>query len=93
MANKQKVRPVFLAPMTKNGKLPDLRDIAAICLRNAGDSTINLENGAWTLDSKETLSLNVTEDCAGMNVFDLTVTFSGGSTNKLQIVILKEADC
>lgn len=93
MAHKQKVRPIFLAPMTKSGKLPDLRGIAAICLRNAGDSTISLENGAWTLDTKETLSLNVTEDCASMNVFDITVTFSGGSTNKLQIVILKESDC
>lgn len=91
--SKQKVRPNFLAPITQNGKLPDLNDIAAICLRNAGDSTVELNNGAWTLDSKETISLNVTEDMAGMDWWDITVSFTGGTTNKLQIVILKMADC
>lgn len=89
----KRLKPVFLAPVIKNGKIPDLKGVAAISLRNAGDSTVSLDNGSWTLDSKETLSLNVTEDGATMDILDITVTFSGGSTNSLQIIILREADC
>lgn len=90
---KKKVRPVFLAPVTATGKIPDLVDVVAISFRNAGDSTVNLDDGKWTLDSKETLSLNVTEDYASMDVIGINVTFTGGSSNLLQIVILKESPC
>lgn len=87
------LRPQFMAPVTADGKLPDLTGIAAISLRNGGDSTVNIANGRWTLDAKETLSLNVTEDYAGMDIQDVQITFSGGSTNLLQIVVLTQAPC
>lgn len=90
---RKKVRPVFIAPVTATGKIPDLVDIVAISFRNAGDSTVNLDGGKWTLDSKETLSLNVTEDYGSMDIIGINVTFTGGSTNLLQIVILKESPC
>lgn len=90
---KTTLNPVFLSPVTANGKLPEIRGIAAICLRNAGDSTVNLAGGRWTLDSKETLSLNVTEDGSVMDILEVNVTFTGGSTNMLQIIILNERPC
>lgn len=87
------LRPQFLAPVVADGKLPDLTGIAAIGLRNAGDSTVNIANGRWTLDSKETLFLNVTEDYAGMDIQDVQITFTGGTTDSLQIVILTQSPC
>lgn len=94
MGKKRKLRPVFVAPVTTNGKLPEFKGVAAISLRNGGDSTVSLANGRWTLDSKETLSLNVTEDDdATMEIQDINVTFSGGSTDLLQILVIIEHDC
>jgi hypothetical protein len=92
---KIKLKPVFMVPVTVNGgKIPDLLGISAIILRNAGNSVVSLENGMYTLQQYETLSLNVTEDCgAVMDVLDVTVNFTGGSTNKLEIIILKAANC
>lgn len=82
-----------MSPVVANGKLPEMTDIAAVILRNAGDSVVQLESGRYTLDPKETLSFNVTEDCAGMGITDVSVTFTGGTTNLLQIIVLKEAPC
>lgn len=94
MGKKRKLKPVFIAPVTANGKLPEFKGVAAISLRNGGDGTVNLAGGKWTLDSKETLSINVTEDDdATLEVQDIQVTFTGGSTRLLQILILVESDC
>lgn len=92
---KLKLRPVFYAPLTADGDLPDMRNVAAIILRNAGTATVNLKNGQYTLDSKETLSLNVTEDSAGLEIQDVGVTFdtSSGAVKKLQIIALKAVNC
>lgn len=90
---KLRLRPVFLAPVTHPGTIPDLEGIAAVIFRNAGDSTVSLGGNAYTLDSKETLSLNVTEDDSTMDVFQVPVAFTGGTTNKLEIILLKAADC
>lgn len=94
MSKKIKLKPVFLAPVIANGKLPEFGKVAAISFRNGGDSTVNLAGGRWTLDSKETLSINVTEDDdAALEVQDISVTFAGGSTNLLQILVLMDANC
>lgn len=94
IGKKIKLKPVFLVPITKNGgKIPDLLGISAIIMRNAGDSVISLENGAYTLQQYETLSFNVTEDFGTMDVLDVTVNFIGGSTNKLELIILVPSNC
>lgn len=91
---KIKLKPVFMVPVTVNGgKIPDLTGISAIILRNAGDSVVSLENGAYTLQQYETLSLNVTELFGTLDVFDITVNFIGGATNKLEIIILVPSNC
>ena len=80
-----------LTPMVADG-LIDIKNLAAIVLRNAGDATVNLWNGLYTLDSKETLSLNVTEDFSLLDMLNVPVTFdtSTGSVKKLQILVMKK---
>lgn len=55
------ILPVSYPPITEDGFI-DVNDIVAIQLRNAGTATVLLFNGRYTLDTKETLSVNVTED-------------------------------
>lgn len=91
MNDKQtKVIPSALSIMSADSDI-DLYDIAGIILRNAGTATVNLWHGLYTLDSKETLSLNVTEFNAFMNLQNVPVSFdtTTGDVKKLQIVILK----
>lgn len=86
--------PSALAPMVKVGDI-DLPNVDAIVLRNAGTATVNLWNGAYTLDSKETLSFNMTELDALLQIQNIPVSFdtSTGTIQKLQIVILKSISC
>lgn len=93
---KQILRPVPLAPITNNGKITPITDAVAIILRNAGDATVNLWGGSYTLDSKETLSLNVTtEDDGIIQAVEIPVNFdtTTGSVKRLQILILKAHNC
>lgn len=87
----QTLRAVPLAPVTADGTIPPINDVAAVIFRNAGTATVNLWGGAYTLDSKETLSLNVTEVGGQLNLYDIPITFDTGSgpLQRLQIIVLK----
>lgn len=79
-----------MAPMTANGTIPDMPNIAAIQFQNVGDSTVYLFHGTYTvLPNGGILSLNVTEDWSSMDVFQLDVQFVGGTTNRLEIITLR----
>lgn len=86
----RKILPSPLPPVSTTSNI-DLKDIVAVILRNAGTATVNLWNGLYTLDSKETLSLNVTEDNGYIDLLNIPVAFdtSTGSVQKLQILVLK----
>ena len=87
---KLKLRPVPLQPMTANGYIPDMPSIAALILQNTGDSTVRIFDGMWTvLPNGGTLAINVTEDMASMDVLQLDVVFTGGTTNRLEILTLR----
>lgn len=85
-----KLIPTALSPMEQDGYI-DQKDVAAIILRNAGTATVNLFLGAYTLDSKETLSINVTEMEGLIDLSSIPVVFdtSSGLAKKLQILILR----
>lgn len=88
--------PVAYPPITEAGQI-DLKDIVAIQLRNAGTATVLLFSGAagmYTLDSKETLSINVTEDgIATLNLSNppIQVKFDTGSgvIQRLEYFVLR----
>ena len=82
--------PVAIAPIIQDGDI-DLKGLYAIVLRNAGTATVNLWNGLYTLDPKETLSVNVTENGYTLDIQNVSVTFdtSTGVIKKLQILTLK----
>lgn len=86
--------PSAIAPITKDGTI-DLVGLDAIVIRNAGTAIVNLWNGLYTLDSKETLSFNVTESGAVLNVQNVPVSFdtSSGGTPSLQIIVIKKQNC
>ena len=86
--------PGALPPVVNTGQI-DIQNIAAVILRNAGTATVNLWNGLYTLDSKETLSLNVTEEFAAIDLNNINVTFdtSTGGIQKLQIIVLQKKLC
>lgn len=92
---KRTLRPVPLAPVTEPGKISPINGAAAVIFRNDGSATVNLWGGAYTLDSKETLSLNVTEDFGTLDLNDISITFdtTTGAVQRLQIVVLKPANC
>lgn len=77
--------------MTAPGSIPDLFSIVGIIFRNAGDNTVQINNGRWTLDSKETLSINVTEPGGVMDITGWIITFDADgptNTSKLQVIIV-----
>lgn len=86
--------PTPVVPMAADGDI-DIKSAAAVVLRNAGTATVNLWGGMYTLDSKETLSLNVTEFGGYLDLLNIPVTFdtSTGAVKKLQIVLLKASRC
>ena len=91
-----KIVPSALSPIVKDGDV-DIQNIVAVILRNAGTATVSLWNGLYTLDSKETLSLNVTENNGMIDLFNVPVSFntSTGSIKRLEVVVLKisNKDC
>lgn len=90
------IAPVAYPPLVEAGQI-DLKDIVAIQLRNAGTATVLLfagGEGMYTLDSKETISMNVTED--GIATLDLSnpplqVKFDTGSgvVQRLEYFVLR----
>lgn len=83
--------PSALTPMVVDGDI-DIQEIAAVILRNAGTATVNIWNGSYTLDSKETLALNVTEEFSALDLNNIPISFdtSTGVIQKLQIIVLKK---
>lgn len=88
-------RPWPEAPIIANGVIPPFYDVDAIILRNAGDATVNLWGGMWTLCEGETISFNVTLDDAILDFNNVMVTFdtTTGSNQKLQIITVKSSPC
>lgn len=86
-----RLRPSAIASITEAGTL-ELKTLSAIVLRNAGTATVSLWNGLYTLDSKETLSFNVTEEMSTLDVEGVPVAFdtSTGAVQKLQIIVIKK---
>lgn len=86
--------PLAIAPLTAAGQI-DQKDVLAVQLRNAGTSTVKLWNGLYTLDPKETLSVNVTESGFTMDLQAISVTFDNttGSVNRLEIILLRYVRC
>lgn len=91
-----KLLPSGLPPIVVDGDI-DIKGLSAIILRNAGTATVNLWNGLYTLDSKETISFNVVEEHTVLDILNVPVKFdtSSGPIKKLQIIVLKrqEAIC
>lgn len=79
---------------TANGDLT-IKDVVAVVFKNAGTATVNLWDGQYTLDPKETVALNVTENGLEMELLAIPVKFdtSTGSVQKLQILALKKIAC
>lgn len=92
---KKVLRPVALPPITSNQNINSISNITAVIFRNGGNATVNLWNGAYTLDSKETLSFNVTEDSGALILEDIPVSFNTGTgaVKLLQIIIIKPDNC
>lgn len=92
---KYRQRPYTAALVTANGVIQALEDVDAIILRNAGTATVELWNGGYTLDSKETVSINVTQDDSTLDFVNVPVTFdtSTGAVKKLQIIYVRSSPC
>lgn len=91
---KIRLLPVPQVPLTVDGNI-NFANVSGVILRNAGTATVNLWNGLYTLDSKETLAVNVTEDNADMDLKNIPVTFDTGTgvVQMLQIILLKSNEC
>lgn len=87
---KRRLIPSALAPFTSDGSL-DLTGLSAIIVRNAGTATVRLFNGLYTLDSKETLSLNITESDTVLDIPSVFVSFdtASGPVKRLEILTVK----
>ena len=87
---KLKLRPTPMQPMTANGYIPDMKNIAAIVFQNVGTTNARLFNGNYTvLANGGTLALDVTEDLSSMDILQLDVVFQGAGTNRLEILTLR----
>jgi len=79
-----------MAPVTADGTIPDMKSIAALILQNVGTTNARIFSGAYTvLANGGTLTLNVTEDFASMDVLQLDVMFQGAGTNRLEIITIR----
>ncbi len=92
-----KLQAQAYAPVTANGYLPDVKNVAAIIFQNVGDSTVRIFNGMYTvLPNGGTLALNATETpgngIATMDILQLMVTFTGGTTNRLEYLVLRPSN-
>ncbi len=84
-----------LAPITTGRTLELKPEIQAITFRNAGTSTVNFNNGMYSLDPKETLHIAAVDNNDNVFVNGLGITFDTtvGNVNKLQIILLIAKDC
>lgn len=92
-----KLKAQAFAPMTANGYMQDIKNVAAIVFQNVGDSTVRIFNGLYTiLPNGGTLSLNATESpnegLSTMDILQLMVTFTGGTTNRLEVLVLRPSN-
>jgi len=88
---KLKLRPTPLPPMTANGYIVDMKNIAAVIFQNVGTTNVRLFNGAYTvLANGGVLTLNVTEDLGSMDILQLDVMFQGVGTNRLEIITMRQ---
>lgn len=87
--------PVACAPIVEDNAMINHADIAAIVVKNAGTATVLLFDGLYTLDPKESLTLNVTEPNASLHVQNIPVTFdtSTGGVKRLEVLLLKSETC
>lgn len=80
-----------MAPMTANGVIPDIKNVAAIVFQNVGTTNVRLFHGAYTvLANGGALTLDVTEDFGSLDVLQLDVMFQGAGTNRLEILTLRQ---
>ncbi len=87
---RQVLNIIPLAPVRDGGEVNiPLRSVTAITLRNGGETKISLWNGAWELLEGETLSFNVLENSAILDIKPIVVSFDTqvGRENKLQIIV------
>lgn len=88
---KLKLIPTPLKPMTANGYIPDMVNVAAVIFQNVGTTDVRLFKGTYTvLANGGTLTLNVTEDFGSLDVLQLDVMFQGVGTNRLEILTLRQ---
>lgn len=91
--DKSVIQAIPFPPITAADNI-DIKDIVAIQLRNAGTSNVVLWMGAYTLEPKDTLSINVTEE--GWATLDLSAPIlpvqfdtTPGPVNKLEYFVLR----
>ena len=86
--------PSAITSLVEDGDIDHI-DTEAVMFRNAGTATVEMWNGLWTLDPKETLSLNVTNEGTTLDLNNIPVKFdtSSGGVKKLQILLIKSKIC
>lgn len=88
---KLKLRPTALPPITADGYMVDVVGVAAIIFQNTGTNDARIFDGMYTVRANGgVLTLNVTEDEASIDVLNLSVTFSGAGTNRLEVLTLRQ---
>jgi hypothetical protein len=73
LTRKKKMRVTFLVPITQSGTTDLIDNVAG--LRNGGNSTIQLNNGSWTLKPGETLFWGSQNDINEMSFLGLLIQF------------------
>lgn len=94
--NKYILNIVPLAPIRESSVLNvSLNNVTAITFRNSGETTLSLWNGGWDMLPGETLSFNVLENSAILNITPISVVFQDviGQENKLQVVVTSNTIC
>lgn len=87
---KLKLRPTSMAPVTTDGLIPDMKNVAAVIFQNTGTTNARIFNGNYTvLANGGTLSLDVTEDFGSMDILQLDVMFQGAGTNRLEVLTIR----
>lgn len=86
-----KIRPTALPPVTADGYLVDVVGVAAIIFQNVGTNDALIFDGMYTVRANGgVLTLNVTEDLGSIDVLNLSITFSGRGTNRLEVLTLRQ---
>lgn len=71
--------------------MTDVVGVAAIIFQNTGTNDARIFDGMYTVRANGgVLTLNVTEDEASIDVLNLSVTFSGAGTNRLEVLTLRQ---